>query len=901
LGGDIRPILKTINGGATLFTLISDSLHADTHAIVFAPSDSTIMYTGNDGGIWRSADTGDHWTAINSGGLSATQFYSLALHPNNREFMIGGTQDNGTLFRKPDTSWVQVDVGDGGITQIDQSPSGTTGTGTASDIVTMYHTVAFSALTGYEYFTGSPDTINSGQWNHFGCTPSSAQTCDSTLFYAPIALGAGNPNTIYYGSDRLWRSADKGLTTLLVSQAPLVAASPFNVPISAIGVAPQNDLVRIVGMKNGRVFATSSGSNTLTDITGPIPACFIARAVIDPSNANTAYVTLSCFGLAAGQHIWKTTNLSSATPAWNPSGNGIPDIPVDAFVVDPQNSKILYAGTDIGVYQSVDGGATWAPFGTGLPRLPVFDVAIQSPNHLLRIATHGRGIWEATISSMAMTVISSANPASTGQSITFTATVTPVPPNGETVTFMDGGVTLGTAALTNGVASFSTSSLAAGNHTITAFYGGDATLGSVTGSLNSNPQVVNTLVNAAHFIGQSVPSAMQSGLLYFVSVTMQNTGTTTWTPAHYALVAQHPLNNTNWGFDRVALPNNVVPNASITLTFTVRAPNQNPANFQWQMVQDNTLFGELTTNVPVTVTPPPQYYQGCWADDSARALPVLLSSGGETVESCKLKAANAGLLYGGLQSYGYCFGGNNLGRYQVPESQCNTPCTANPNEMCGGAFRNSIWSTVQISVTWVQPSGVTYGPPNTLTVQGLAYRGTGTVQMVWRDDTVNGPWNTVTAQSTPDGNNIWANTIPSSNYCHSYDVFARYSGVTSSTFTYTGVTSGFCNETAFVSWIQPPWSAGFGPSGSLVVAGGSSGAPAGTTVTLWWSDITAGTAWTQGTTATPDANGTWYNYINNVNYAHQYSVYAVYDAYSTQTTQGPCTYPGNGSAMYCPR
>ncbi|MCB0747484.1 MAG: T9SS type A sorting domain-containing protein, partial [Ignavibacteriae bacterium] len=75
------------------------------------------------------------------------------------------------------------------------------------------------------------------------------------------------------------------------------------------------------------------------------------------------------------------------------AGSGIPDIPVNAFVIDPANSSNLYAGTDIGVYFSTNGGTSWLPFSSGLPRVAVFDMAFQNANRFLRIATHGRGIW----------------------------------------------------------------------------------------------------------------------------------------------------------------------------------------------------------------------------------------------------------------------------------------------------------------------------------------------------------------------------------------------------------------------------------------------------------------------------------------------------------------------------
>jgi hypothetical protein len=219
-----------------------------------------------------------------------------------------------------------------------------------------------------------------------------------------------------------------------------------------------------------------------------------------------------------------------------------------------------------------------------------------------------------------------------------------------------------------------------------------------------------------------------------------------------------------------------------------------------------------------------------------------------------------------------------------------------------GTLANSFnYFTPMNNISWVKPSGVSFGPANTLTVDGSALNGSSPVQTVWRDVTANGAWNTIAGQSTPDGGGSWASTIPASNYCHSYDVYANYLNVSSTTFHYVGVGSTYCSETAYANWIEPPSFAGFGPAGSLVVQGNATGAPAGTTVAFYWSDITAGTGWNQASPATPDASGTWYNYIPNVTYWHQYSVYVIYDAFDTRNGQGACTYSANGGTTWCPR
>jgi hypothetical protein len=99
---------------------------------------------------------------------------------------------------------------------------------------------------------------------------------------------------------------------------------------------------------------------------------------------------------------------------------------------------------------------------------------------------------------------------------------------------------------------------------------------------------------------------------------------------------------------------------------------------------------------------PPFSYLGCYTDDASRALPILLLNSGATVESCVAAAQAQGLTFAGLQYFGQCFGGNNLGPTytKAPGSECNTPCSANSGEICGGAWRNSIYSQQYAAVTF---------------------------------------------------------------------------------------------------------------------------------------------------------------------------------------------------------
>lgn len=387
LGGSPALVFGASTNGGASFTESKNGLHVDTHAIAVAPSLPSTIYLGTDGGIYKSTDSGANWVSLNNSQFSATQFMSIAVHPSDPEFTIGGTQDNGTNLRNPDGTWRRADSGDSGNTLIDQNATNTT-------TLDMYHTYfANLSLSGYAW-TGSIATAQDNGWVFRGCNGSVAGNginCFQTvLFYPPLEQGPGNPNTIYYGSDRLYRSADKGVTHTVVSQ--VFTSEAF----SAIGISPQNDNVRIIGTRLGSLYGTNSGSSSLIDLNTNfvLPQRFVARAVVSPTSQTTAYVTYSAFNVT---NVWKTTNLNANPPTWTAAvGSGaniLPRIPVTAFIVDPLNPNTLYAGTDIGVYSSTDGGATWMPFGTGLPRVAVFDMTM-SANRQVRIATHGRGMWQ---------------------------------------------------------------------------------------------------------------------------------------------------------------------------------------------------------------------------------------------------------------------------------------------------------------------------------------------------------------------------------------------------------------------------------------------------------------------------------------------------------------------------
>ena len=438
LGGNARgtcsDVLKRSNNGGTTFTRDDNGLHADSHYIFFDSQTPTpTVWFANDGGVWKRPDAaaGTAWLNQNINPLGTLQFQSLAVHPTDRDLTIGGTQDNGTEAQQTTSgNWISAEGGDGGFALIDQSATNLVN-------VTMYHTFfnIKNLQIGFDRIINTSCLAIKDSWptrGAFGGVNDPTPACDGTafyiqnginiadnvLFYAPMALGPGTPNTVYFGTDKLYRSTNRGDSMVIVSQNPLSGINP----VTAIGISRQSDNVRIVATSDGKVFATATGSSSLADTAFTAPANlngstttkYVARAVIDPNNQNTAYVTLAYFTNPATEgQVWKTTNLNAGPPTWTSVSSGIPNVPVNAFVVDPANSSNLFAGTDIGVFASTNGGTNWAPYGTGLPVAAVFDMAIARPNtagEILRIATHGRGMWEIPLTAVGTDTVGLYNP-----------------------------------------------------------------------------------------------------------------------------------------------------------------------------------------------------------------------------------------------------------------------------------------------------------------------------------------------------------------------------------------------------------------------------------------------------------------------------------------------------------
>ena len=338
----------------------ANSIHPDQHSLTFSPHNSNVIYAGNDGGIYRSADSGATWKSLNKG-LSICEIEYLASDPTDWQALIAGTQDNGTITYSGSPVWTHVADGDGGDCGVNQLNP---------DIV--YHSY---------YDVSLERSPNKGAtWTDLTPPPFSAFTDPPTcLFYPPVEVSG---LTVAIGAKSLvvTRTGAKPWTTVALG----LAAGELP---SAMREIDANTL--LIGTTSGRVLKmTWNGTAWAKKLMGTPTNRYISCIAVDPSNPLRFWLTISEStqpGLVYRSDDGGTT--------WTNRSAGLPKIPMNALVVDPANFQRLWVAGDVGVYQTLDLGASWAPFNNGLPNAMAVDLLFHKQDRALICATRNRGAW----------------------------------------------------------------------------------------------------------------------------------------------------------------------------------------------------------------------------------------------------------------------------------------------------------------------------------------------------------------------------------------------------------------------------------------------------------------------------------------------------------------------------
>ena len=385
--------LNVSNDGGKTFKRLR-GMHGDHHGLWIDPDNSNYLVNTNDGGICVSYDKGTNWRCFIKE-LPLAQFFNVAVDTEEPFHVYGSIQDHGSRRGVVDLSRGRNNIpavdfeyapgGEGSNHVIDpRDPNLVYSAG-------FYGTLFRSDLTKNRREQTKmimPKTYKNepklrGQW------------------LAPFILSPHNPDIVYHGMQYLFRSLDKGSTWERISP-DLTYNDPEKYgdiqyqTIFSISESPLKYGLLYAGTDDGRIHITKNGGKNWNEITsGLMKNKWISRVVASEDKMSRVYLTQN--GKRDDDfspYVWKSENYGKT---WDNISANIPLGPVNVIREDPSDEKILYVGTDTGVFTSTDRGKSWSVLGD-LPTVYVQDLVIQQRDNILVIATHGRGIWAIDIS-----------------------------------------------------------------------------------------------------------------------------------------------------------------------------------------------------------------------------------------------------------------------------------------------------------------------------------------------------------------------------------------------------------------------------------------------------------------------------------------------------------------------
>lgn len=404
---DVR-LQVTEDGGATFRSINRPSKHVDNHAMAFNPEDPGYLLVGCDGGLYESWDLGETWKFIAN--LPVTQFYKVAVDYDRPFYhVMGGTQDNNTQYGPSETDnssgirnsdWSITLFGDGHQPAIDPSNP---------DVI--YSEWQEGNLTRFDRVTGEITYIKP--------QPEQGAPLERYNWDAPILISAHDPARIYYASQRVWRSDDRGDRWSAISgdltrnqnrlELPvmgkvqsfdavwdLYAMSMYNT-ITSLGESPHDENLLYVGTDDGLIQISEDGGANWRKIEADslpgLPAtAFVNDIKADLHDVDTVYAAFDNhkYGDFA-PYLYKSTDRGRS---WRSITSNLPDRHlVWRLVQDHVEPELLFVGTEFGIFVSLNGGDNWVELTGETPTIPFRDLAIQRRESDLVGASFGRGFW----------------------------------------------------------------------------------------------------------------------------------------------------------------------------------------------------------------------------------------------------------------------------------------------------------------------------------------------------------------------------------------------------------------------------------------------------------------------------------------------------------------------------
>lgn len=393
------------DGGRTFDAVSYQSQFGDVHALWIDPQNPERLLSGSDGGFYLSNDAGRHFEFLNT--MPFAQVYHVGVDMADPYHVLGGFQDH-EIWRGPNQKYNQVGVQGGDWTRLRDMADGMYTVADPRNPNIVYYNGHFGDITRVNVKNGEEQFIQPYPVNPTGLPARAHEHRFS--WNSPVEMSPSDPNVLYYGGNVVFKTTDKGRSWEVISP-DLTTDDPEKMGLSG-GITPDNTRAEYyctiltldespvdphvlwAGTDDGNVQITRNGGETWTNVASNMPElpenAWVATIKASPHDAGTAWVAIdqhrsddyAPYAYVTRDYGQTWTRISEGLKGW-----------VHIVAEDPEQPNLLYAGTELGIFVSFDGGQNWTDMRLGLPPLSVRDLVVHPRENDLVLGTHARGFY----------------------------------------------------------------------------------------------------------------------------------------------------------------------------------------------------------------------------------------------------------------------------------------------------------------------------------------------------------------------------------------------------------------------------------------------------------------------------------------------------------------------------